>query len=130
MFNFRSQPGMTRTKAMVTGRNSPNELCRKAKIFEPAAHAPRGYRGPRGETGRKADAGNPHGQFDERGRETGRLAKRSAVAPFLGSTPAPPLHRSKLAVLMTAWRARVSVSIRGGERDLMVYLLGARWKSR
>ena len=30
------------------------------------------------------DAGNPHVRFDERGRETGLLAKRlNAAAPFL-----------------------------------------------
>ena len=35
----------------------------------------------------KLDAGNPHVQFDERGRETERLAQRpQATAPFLNST--------------------------------------------
>jgi uncharacterized protein DUF6998 len=34
----------------------------------------------------KPDAGNPHVRFDERGRETGRLAKPLATAPFLDST--------------------------------------------
>ncbi len=34
----------------------------------------------------KPDAGNPHVRFDERGRETGRLAKPQATAPFLDST--------------------------------------------
>jgi hypothetical protein len=31
----------------------------------------------------KPDAGNPHVRFDERGRETGRLAQPQATAPFL-----------------------------------------------
>ena len=33
------------------------------------------------------DAGNPHVRFDERGRETERLPKAQATAPFLDSTP-------------------------------------------
>jgi hypothetical protein len=41
----------------------------------------------------KPDAGNPHVRFDERGRETERLPKAQATAPFLDSTisrdPAP-----------------------------------------
>jgi hypothetical protein len=35
----------------------------------------------------KPDAGNPHVRFDERGRETERLPKAQATAPFLDSTP-------------------------------------------
>ena len=34
----------------------------------------------------KPDAGNPHVRFDERGRETERLATPQATAPFLDST--------------------------------------------
>src|SRR3984893_4387974 len=36
----------------------------------------------------KPDAGNPHVRFDERGRETERLPKAQATAPFLDSTGA------------------------------------------
>jgi hypothetical protein len=34
----------------------------------------------------KPDAGNPHVRFDERGRETARLAQPQVTAPFLDST--------------------------------------------
>ncbi len=40
----------------------------------------------------KPDAGNPHVRFDEWGRETGRLAKPQATAPFLDSTVIPYLE--------------------------------------
>ena len=43
-------------------------------------------RGPAVKSVGKPDAGNPHVRFDERGRETGRLAKPQATAPFLDST--------------------------------------------
>jgi hypothetical protein len=44
----------------------------------------------------KPDAGNPHVRFDERGRETGRLAKPQATAPFLDSTiPVIPCLKSE-----------------------------------
>jgi hypothetical protein len=35
----------------------------------------------------KPDAGNPHVRFDERGEETGRLAKPQVTAPLLDFTP-------------------------------------------
>jgi hypothetical protein len=43
----------------------------------------------------KPDAGNPHVRFDERGRETERLAIPQATAPFLDSTiPFRRYHRN------------------------------------
>ena len=65
----------------TTVRSRPNKLYGKAKA------APiRRCRGPAVKSVGKPDAGNPHVRFDERGRETGRLAKPQATAPFLDST--------------------------------------------
>jgi group II intron reverse transcriptase/maturase len=50
-------------------------------------------RGPVVKSVGKPDAGNPHVRFDERGRETERLPKAQATAPFLDSTPAAKRRR-------------------------------------
>jgi len=49
------------------------------------------------------DAGNPHVRFDERGRETERLPKAQATAPFLDSTAvgSEPRGRTPYTAFMT-----------------------------
>ena len=65
----------------ITIRSRPNKLYGKVKA-KPIGRR----RGPAVKSVGKPDAGNPHVRFDERGRETGRLAKPQATAPFLDST--------------------------------------------
>src|SRR5271166_6052139 len=69
-------------KTPTTIRSRSNKLYGKAKA------TPIGRRrGPAVKSVRKPDARNPPVRFDERGRETERLAKPQAAAPFLDSTP-------------------------------------------
>ena len=49
------------------------------------------------------DAGNPHVRFDERGRETERLPKAQATAPFLDSTPTNFVTRGRRRILRTRY---------------------------
>src|SRR5271165_6353630 len=57
------------------------------KLYGKAKATPIGRRrGPAVKSVGKPDAGNPPVRFDERGRETERLAKPQATAPFLDST--------------------------------------------
>src|SRR5208283_5065535 len=66
----------------TTIRSRPNKLYGKAKA------TPIGRRrGPAVKSVGKPDALIGHVRFDERGRETERLAKPQAAAPFLDSTP-------------------------------------------
>src|SRR5208282_5952915 len=59
------------------------------KLYGKAKATPTGRRrGPAVKSVGKPDAGNPHVRFDERGRETERLAMPQATAPFLDSTRA------------------------------------------
>src|SRR5271166_6399120 len=68
----------------TTIRSRPNKLYGKAKA------TPIGRRrGPAVKSVGKPDALIGHVRFDERGRETERLAKPQAAAPFLDSTFAP-----------------------------------------
>src|SRR5271166_6132840 len=68
-------------KTPTTIRSRPNKLYGKAKA------TPIGRRrGPAVKSVGKPDASIGHVRFDERGRETERLAKPQAAAPFLDST--------------------------------------------
>src|SRR5271165_4263037 len=72
----------------TTIRSRPNKLYGKAKA------TPIGRRrGPAVKSVGKPDALIGHVRFDERGRETERLAKPQAAAPFLDSTSAKTLAR-------------------------------------
>src|SRR5271165_6851987 len=78
----------------TTIRSRPNKLYGKAKA------TPIGRRrGPAVKSVGKPDALIGHVRFDERGRETERLAKPQAAAPFLDST-----NREISPVGRTLWR--------------------------
>src|SRR5208337_544112 len=68
-------------KTPTTIRSRPNKLYGTAKATPIGRH-----RGPAVKSVGKPDALIGHVRFDERGRETERLAKPQAAAPFLDST--------------------------------------------
>jgi hypothetical protein len=70
------------------GLQTPTTIrSRSNKLYGKAKARPIGRRrGPAVKSVGKPDAGNPHVRFDERGRETERLAMPQATAPFLDST--------------------------------------------
>ena len=62
------------------------------------------FRVPHDEASRRADAGNPHVRFDERGWETERRRMAQATAPILDSTLASFTAVHKISTRLDALR--------------------------